>query len=173
MTIFLCGMMGSGKSTVGRRLAALTGRPFVDLDEEVAREAGMEIPDIFAREGEAAFRARELAALERATGEGEAVIALGGGAPCREEVMSLIARTGTMAYLRVSAGTAAARLAADSRRPLLPRGADGKVSAVGIDRLIAEREAWYLRAGLVIDADGRTPDDIAGEILGRLAEERP
>jgi shikimate kinase len=168
MTIFLCGMMGSGKSTVGRRLSAATGLPFVDLDDEVAKAAGREIPDIFAIDGEAAFRDMEIDALRRAVAAGDSVIALGGGTLCREEARSLIARTGRMAYLRMGPEALGRRLSADVSRPLLPRDGKGAVSVEGIARLIGQREPWYVMAEAVVDVDGRSPDDIAGEIRCRL-----
>ena len=77
--IWLVGLMGAGKSTVGRLLAERLGRAFVDLDDEIAREAGRSIPEIFEAEGEAGFRRREREALERA-GRTSHVVALGGGA---------------------------------------------------------------------------------------------
>ena len=126
MTIFLCGMMGSGKSTVGRCLAEADGLPFIDLDEEVEIAAGREINDIFSTDGEAAFRDMEIEALRRAVAAGDAVIALGGGTPCREEAQGIIARAGRLVYLRIGAVTLGRRLSVDTSRPLLPREGRGR-----------------------------------------------
>ena len=83
--VLLIGMMGCGKSTVGRLLAERMRLPLIDLDEEIARAAGKTIPEIFAQEGEAGFRARETAALERALAREDGVIATGGGIVTRAE----------------------------------------------------------------------------------------
>src|SRR4051812_8462078 len=80
--VWLVGMMGSGKSTVGKRLAARLDRPFVDLDERIETEAGRSIGDIFERDGEPAFRALESRVLARVADGPDAVVATGGGAPC-------------------------------------------------------------------------------------------
>src|SRR5205823_13604799 len=83
--VVLVGFMGSGKTTVGRELADRTGRPFIDLDDEIAADAGRSIADIFADEGEAGFRERESRGLEHALRQDDAIIAAGGGTPSRGE----------------------------------------------------------------------------------------
>src|SRR5450755_42182 len=83
--IFLVGFMATGKTTVGRILAARLGWRLVDLDDVIAREAGRTVPEIFEAEGEAGFRAREARALAAASAERRAVVATGGGAGCRED----------------------------------------------------------------------------------------
>ncbi len=98
--IVLIGMPGCGKTAVGRRLAAALGRPFIDADTEIEREAGCPIPDIFAAEGEAGFRARETAALARLGKGSGAVIATGGGCVTREENYPLLHQNGIIVWLQ-------------------------------------------------------------------------
>lgn len=97
--IVLIGMPGSGKSTVGRILAAALGRPFRDSDEEIVKEAGCPIPALFEREGEEGFRARERAAVARLSLTGGCVIATGGGAVLKEENLRALRRTGRLYFL--------------------------------------------------------------------------
>lgn len=98
--IVLAGMPGSGKTTVGRELAALSGKPFVDLDAEIVKRAGKPIPDIFAQEGEGAFRDLETEVLKEACARGGQIIATGGGAVLREENRAAMRRTGRVYRLR-------------------------------------------------------------------------
>lgn len=98
--IVLVGMPGSGKTTVGRKLAGLSGKPFVDLDGEIVKRAGKPIPDIFAQEGEGAFRDLETEALKAACAQSGQVIATGGGAVLREENRAALRRTGRVYRLR-------------------------------------------------------------------------
>lgn len=98
--IALCGMPSSGKSTVGRALAERSGRRFIDIDEVIATQADMEIPEIFAREGEEGFRARETAAIESVAAEQSAIIATGGGAVLRPENVRLLRHNGIICLLQ-------------------------------------------------------------------------
>ena len=97
--VVLIGMMGCGKSTIGRLLAGQMGLPLIDLDEEIARAAGRSIPEIFAAEGDAGFRIHETAALGRALGAGAAVIATGGGIVTRAENIELMREKGVVVWL--------------------------------------------------------------------------
>ena len=111
--------MGSGKSTLGRGLAARLGLAFVDVDTRVVAAAGCDIPSIFANEGEAGFRQRETQALAEALAGEAAVIATGGGAVLADANRSTMRDAGRVVYLRVDAATQLARLAGDTGRPLL------------------------------------------------------
>ncbi len=120
--IWLLGLTGVGKSTVGRALAARLGRAFADLDDEIAREAGASIAELFAREGEAGFRRREAAAVARAAA-GDAVVAAGGGAPCFGANREVMQRSGPTVWLRDGLDAILARVDVASR-PLLAAAPD-------------------------------------------------
>ncbi len=164
--IFLVGFMGSGKSTVGRLLAGRLGWSFADLDERIARAAGMPIPEIFAREGEPAFRRRETEALRAAAAERRTVLATGGGAACRDENLTLMLGAGHVAALAVSPAEAVRRAGAVSGRPLLDGAADPVEAAAG---LLAARQPFYARAHWRIETEGRAPADVAAEIAALVA----
>jgi len=168
--IFLVGFMGSGKTTVGRLLAARLGWAFADLDDRVVRAAGMPIPEIFAREGEPAFRRRETDALRLAAAERRVVLATGGGAACRDENLALMLGAGQVVALAVSPGEAVRRAGRTSGRPLLDGAADPGAAAAA---LLAAREPFYAQAHLRVETDGRSPAQIADEIAARLAAPGP
>lgn len=164
--IFLIGFMGSGKTTVGRLLARRLGWTFADLDERIVRAAGMPVAEIFAREGEPAFRRRETEALRAAAAERRTVLATGGGAACRDENLQIMLASGRVVALDVSAGEAVRRTGRASGRPLLDGAADPVAAA---DALLAGRQAFYARAHWRVDTDGRPPEQIVQEIANALA----
>jgi shikimate kinase len=163
--IFLIGFMGSGKTTVGELVAAQLGWAFADLDQDIAAAAGLTIPEIFAREGEAGFRRRETEALRAAAGGRRAVVATGGGAACREENLALMLSAGRVVALRVSPAEAVRRAGRRSGRPLLDGRADPLVAAT---ELLAARQPFYARAHLHVETDGRGPEDAARAVLAGL-----
>ncbi len=173
--ILLCGLPGSGKSALGGRLAARLGGAFVDLDEAVAAEAGRSIADLFAREGEAAFRDREGRALRAALEGAPAVIALGGGTLCRADHLVLARTRGTLVWLWADPAVLVARLEADERavpgrRPLL---AGGTITA-RVRQLLDERWAFYEQAHVRVDTTALSPDEAAERVermVGTLALE--
>lgn len=147
----LIGMPGCGKTTVGRALAALARRPFYDCDEEIAREAGLSVPDLIAREGENAFRRRETEALSRLTRLSGAVIATGGGCVTRRENRDLLRQNGRVYYLS---------------RPLRELTAEGRPISQreGIVPLFSAREPLY-RAWSDASVPVTHPEATAREIL--------
>ncbi|HEY3353192.1 MAG TPA: 3-dehydroquinate synthase [Polyangia bacterium] len=165
--ILLCGFMGTGKSTVGPLLAGALGRRFVDLDAEVTAAAGASVAEIFDREGEAGFRARERAALEHARGYTDAVVALGGGATATPAGLACARAAGPLVLLRASPAEILRRLGDPGGRPLL-RGAPDAGAAVR--ELLAARAPYYEAADLAVDTDGRDAPAVAAELAGRLAE---
>ena len=164
--ILLVGFMASGKSAVGRVLAESLGWRFLDFDQEVERRAGRTIPDLFHQEGEGAFRRLEAAVARELLGRRKAVLAAGGGWPCKEGRMEGLDPATASVWLKVDAAEAVERAARDGdTRPLL-RGADPRVRAI---ELLEARKGFYARAGLHVDTRDRSPSDIAREIQTRLA----
>ena len=166
--IFLIGFMGSGKTTVGGLLATRLGRIFADLDDLIVEAAGLSIPEIFAREGEAGFRRRETEALRAAAAGRGTVVATGGGAACREENLALMLASGRVVALEVSAAEAVRRTGRRSGRPLLDGSADPLSAAA---ELLAKRQAFYARAHLRIDTADLTPEEAGQAIVAGLGLE--
>jgi shikimate kinase len=145
-SLVLVGMMGAGKSTIGRRLSARLRLPFLDADTEIEAAAGMSIPDIFETHGEPHFRDGEARVIARLLDNGPAVIATGGGAFMREETRRRIQDKAVSIWLKADADIIMKRVKRRADRPLLQT-AD---PAGTIGRLIAEREPFYQHADLTI-----------------------
>lgn len=159
--IVLIGFMGAGKTTVGRRLAAVLNRPFIDVDQMIEADASRSIGDIFRADGEAAFRAMEADAVRRASGAKNAIIAVGGGAIVNRDNMEALRRSGTLVWLRVPLEDMTARAALEGGRPLLQ---DAEAAAA----LYEERLPLYSLADIIVDADGLGPDETAKAVKERL-----
>ena len=138
--IFLVGLMGAGKTSVGRRLARRLGKSFYDCDEEIEHATGVKIPVIFEIEGEAGFRAREAKMLAELAVRSEIVLATGGGAVLSEENRRLLAENGIVVYLRAGAADLWQRTRHDRNRPLLQT----EEPFNRIEQLFAERDPLYL-----------------------------
>lgn len=164
--IVLIGFMATGKSTVGRLLAARTGRTFVDLDAAVEAAAGTTVAEIFRERGEAGFRELESAALTRALAQPNTVIATGGGAACRDDNLKAMLAAGFVVALSASPEEVLKRVGPVSGRPLLDGAADPAAVAL---RLLAAREPFYARAHARLDTVGRSPESVAEAVLGALA----
>lgn len=170
MHIYLMGYRGSGKSTVGQRLAHRLGLPVVDTDAVIESTAGQSIREIFAAEGEDGFRAREQAVVEQvAATVTPCIIALGGGAVLRAANQQVIQRTGRVVWLTGSPDALLTRIQADTttaqRRPSLSRSSDYDE----IVEILAVRSPIYQRlANLTVDTDGRTPEEIVADIADWL-----
>jgi shikimate kinase len=117
--VYLCGLPGSGKSTIGAMLAKLRGQPFIDLDKMIEERAGMDIPAIFSSLGEPKFRDFENIALVQAASRGDSVIALGGGALERKDNRDIVLASGMLIWLQAPISLLAARTLNQSNRPLL------------------------------------------------------
>ncbi len=154
--LLLVGFMGAGKSCVGRRVAELLGRPFVDLDEAIATAAGRSIPEIFDAEGEAHFRELEREALEALATAPPSVVATGGGVVGSLENRQTLNLLGHVIYLQVSIEEALERVGDIIGRPLLANGPEAAA------RLLDGREELYRAvADAEIDTVGETVEDIA------------
>ncbi len=165
-TLWLVGMMGAGKSSVGAGLARRLGRRFVDADAEIEAAAGLRIAEIFAREGEAGFRAREREAILGLLGA-EAVVALGGGAFAQPGLAERLLAEGPVVYLRARPETLLERLGEAADRPLLA-GLGGEERRARLTALLAERAPAYARASLAIDTDGLPVEAVVEATLARL-----
>ncbi len=160
--LILTGMMGAGKSTVGRLVAQRTGRPFVDTDELVELAAGRSIPELFDAEGEEAFRAREAEALREALARAEAVVAVGGGAVVREDNRRVMRAGGEVVWLTANPSVLAERVAAVPGRPLISDQPDVEDRLAG---LCQARQSAYADCDRRIETAGLTPDEVADAVL--------
>lgn len=174
-SIFLVGLSGSGKTTVGRLLAARMSARFVDTDAELERIAGRSIPDIFANEGEAAFRALERQVVQHVSEDGPSVVSTGGGAPVDPTSRRMMHARGTIVWLDTATDVLLERLAQQGTddRPLLSDGggADGDRAddaRATLERLRAERGFAYAEADLRVDTSGLEQDQIAAMIAADI-----
>lgn len=163
--IYLVGMMGAGKSTVGVLLAEQLGCAFVDTDAEVEARAACTIAEIFEREGEARFRALEAEAIEAAT-EAGAVVALGGGAMAQPGMADRLCERGDVVWLRLTPEESLERVGTTDDRPLLA-GLDRAGRLAKLEALLSERQPYYSRAQHRVDA-GRAPDEVVRAIVASL-----
>jgi shikimate kinase len=163
-SIVLVGMMGAGKSTIGRRLSARLRLPFLDADTEIEAAAGMSIPDIFEAHGEPHFRDGEARVIARLLDSGPAVLATGGGAFMREETRSRISDKAVSIWLKADADIIMKRVKRRADRPLLQT-AD---PAATVGRLIEEREPVYRHADLTIWSRDVPHEKIVDECLEGL-----
>ena len=155
----LVGAMGAGKTTVAGLLAEAWGLPARDTDADIVAAQGRSIADIFVDSGEDAFRALERAAVAEALATHDGVLALGGGAVLDPATRELLAGH-TVVFLRVGLSDAVKRVGLGSARPLLLGNVRGRIKA-----LLDERTPVYESvATLVVDTDGRSPEDVAREI---------
>jgi shikimate kinase len=166
--IVIIGFMGTGKTTVGRLVAARLGRRFVDLDTVITEVAGKPIPEIFRADGEPAFRRLESEALGRALGDAATVLATGGGAACREDNLTMMLARGRVVALSATPEEVLKRAGRTSGRPLLDGGADQLSQARA---LLAAREPYYARAHVRVDTVGKAPEQVAAEVLAAVARE--
>lgn len=162
--IFLCGLPGAGKSTVGKLLAEMRGSPFLDLDVEIERVAGKSIPAIFQSEGEALFRRVESLCLNDALNLRDCVIALGGGALESERNRNAVRESGTLVYLKADTQTLASRIAHETHRPLLSKASSPDDLVHLLDELLIRREQSFQTADSCVTTDGKSPESIASEI---------
>lgn len=163
--IVLVGMMGVGKTTVGRKLASMLGLPFCDADEEIEKAAHMSIPEIFAQFGEAYFRSGERRVIARLVGEDGAperrVLATGGGAFADPETRALILSRAIAVWLDSDVDTLLARVGRKSNRPLLKTGNPREI----LTRLMAERGPAYAEAPIRIISGNQPHQATANAIL--------
>jgi shikimate kinase len=163
--IFLVGLMGAGKSTIGRHLAKSMGMEFVDSDHEIERRTGANIPLIFDIEGEAGFRQREKKVIDELTQRSSIVLATGGGVVLDPDNRTCLRERGKVIYLYATVEQLLARTAKDRNRPLLQT-ADPRAR---LEELLRARDALYREvADVVVDTGGRTARGAEREILAKI-----
>jgi shikimate kinase len=164
-TVTLVGMMGAGKSSIGRRLALRLGIPFVDADVEIEKAAGMTINDIFAVRGEAEFRAGEARVILRLLESGPQVLATGGGAFTNPDTRTAIGAKGISIWLKAEFDVLMKRIKRRHDRPLLKTDDPGAT----LRKLIEERDPVYALADLTVQSREVMHEKIVDEIVSALA----
>ena len=163
-SIVFVGLMGAGKSAIGRRLASRLGMPFVDADDEIERAAGCSISDIFELHGEAAFRDGERRVIARLLARPPHVLATGGGAFMDPETRAAIRESGISVWLRAELDLLVSRVSRRNNRPLL---AGGDPHAI-LQRLMAERHPIYAQADIVVESRDGPHEQTMETVLGAL-----
>jgi shikimate kinase len=164
-SVVLVGMMGAGKSSIGRRVALRLGIPFVDADAEIEKAAGMTIPDIFAAHGEPDFRAGEARVIARLLESGPQVLATGGGAFMNADTRALIAAKGISVWLKAEFDVLMRRIRRRHDRPLLKT----DDPAATLKQLMVERYPTYVLADVTVQSREIPHDKIVEEIVSALA----
>ena len=149
--LILVGMMGSGKTTMGKALARHLGKHFVDSDEEITKRTGVTVPHIFDIEGEAGFRSRETAIIRDLAGRDKMVLATGGGAVLAEENRALLERNGIVIYLRASVHDLWQRTRHDRNRPLLQT----RDPYAKLNELFQQRDPLYQQISDIVVQSGK------------------
>lgn len=169
-SVVLIGFMGSGKSTMGIKLSYRLQYALEDTDKLIECRMGKTISEIFAEEGEEAFRQMETELLEKLAGNrGQRVYSVGGGTPVRAANRPLLKKLGTVVYLRTRPETIYERLKGDTSRPLL----QGEDPLDTIRSLMAERETAYAEAAdVILDVDDMTADQVVESIARSVVQER-
>jgi shikimate kinase/3-dehydroquinate synthase len=163
-SLVIVGMMGSGKTTVGRRLALRLGLPFVDVDQEIVQAAGMPIADIFARHGEDHFRDGERRVMNRVLAGGPGIVATGGGAFMNAATRARIAETSISIWLKADLDTLMRRVRKRATRPLLQT-----ADPVGtMQRLLAEREPIYAQADVTVYSREASHETVVEDVIRAL-----
>ena len=165
-TIVLIGMMGAGKTCIGRKLAERLGLPFIDADQEIADAAGCSIPDIFARHGEAAFREGERRVIGRLLEEPVHILATGGGAFMSEQTRSKIRDKAISVWLRADIDLLLRRVARRNNRPLLQQGDPRQV----LEKLMAERYPVYSEADIIVDSMDGPRDTMVNKVYDAIVD---
>jgi shikimate kinase len=165
-SIVMVGLMGCGKSAVGRRLGAKLGLPFVDADEEIEKAAGKSIEDLFADHGEPYFREGERKVLARLLRSGPQVLATGGGAFMNPETRAAIALSGISVWLKADLPLLVRRVAKRANRPLLKSGDPEEV----MRNLMEARYPVYAQADITVESRDVPHEVIVWETLERLAK---
>ena len=162
MNIYLIGMMGTGKSTLGKTLSKKMQKPFIDLDSEIEKTGGNSVSEIFDRDGEERFREMETEQLKQYS---ESVVACGGGIVLKLENRHFIKENGIAILLTASLGELSQRLSDSDNRPLLAN----DITEEALTKLWLERQLDYLNtADFTIETGGKNPEELSEEIFLRI-----
>lgn len=161
MKLFLIGLMGSGKSVMGKRISQSVQLPFIDLDDEIEKEEGLKISEIFSTKGEDYFRTLEAASLRRHSERKEFVMATGGGAPCFHDNMNFINQTGTSIFLDTPIKDIVSRMGSRQKqsRPLLANVPEEELEQK-LNSLAQKRLPFYHQAHIIINGATATAWDV-------------
>ena len=168
-SLVMIGLMGAGKTTVGRRVAQRLGLPFADADSEIEKAAGKTIPEIFEDHGEQHFRDGERRVIARLLDSGQQVLATGGGAYMNEETRRNISRTGVAVWLRADLDLLMKRVMRRSNRPLLNTADPDAV----MRKLIEQRYPVYALADIIVDSRDVPHNAIVNDVLKSILEGPP
>lgn len=170
MNIILCGMMGAGKTTIGVKIADITGRRWYDTDEIIVDRYG-KISDIFEYYGESHFRKLETGIVKELSEKDGLIISTGGGLVLKKENNELLQKNGKIIFLRASLETLSKRLKVDGTRPLLQTSTESIRDRLA--KLLKERAPVYEHvADYIVDIDGKKPEEIAKEIIALIDEKQ-
>lgn len=162
--VVLVGLMGAGKTSIGKRLAKLLHLPFADADAEIAKAAGLSIPDIFRLYGEPAFRGGERRVIKRLLREGPKVLATGGGAFMDPETRAAIGKSGISIWLRADIDVLVRRIGRRDDRPLL---AEGNPRTI-LENLMKQRHPVYAEADIVVDTGDESAEATVEKVIVAL-----
>lgn len=165
--LFLCGMMGTGKSLIGKHLASLLNLPFTDLDMQIEMDLGKKIPQIFEEKGESGFREIEKRMLIQYLNQPKGVLALGGGSLQNQELVDLIKNSGILIFIDTPIKVLLSRLKKSNRRPMVNGlGMDGL--KILIEKLMEERKPFYNQADLIISGEAKNYETTTDLIIKEL-----
>lgn len=165
--VFLCGMMGSGKSTIGKQLAVELGATFKDMDDLIELKMNMSIPEIFEKLGETSFREAEKNLLIEESQRNDGVLALGGGSLQNQNLVDHVKLQGWLVFLDTPLTTLVERLRRSQNRPMIDNTASGLENR--LNRLLEERLPLYSQAHIKIKTDGLSTKEIVTAIRKQLA----
>jgi shikimate kinase len=165
-TVALVGLMGAGKSAIGKRLALRLGLPFVDADDEIERAAGCSIAEFFEKYGEQEFRAGERRVIARLLDETPHVLSTGGGAYMDPETRALMRAKALTIWLRAELDVLFERVKKRAHRPLLRQGDPREI----LDRLMQQRYPVYAEADIVVDSTAQPADRTTEQVIDALRE---
>lgn len=168
-TYFLCGMMGTGKSAIGRKVADKLILPFHDLDILIEAEAEMKIPEIFEIKGEPFFRKLERELLSGFAGNSPGILALGGGSLQDQEITDLVKNSGILIFIDTPLNILVKRLAKNEKRPMIHDLKQHELR-LKVEKLLKERMPFYSQAHITIKSAKMTVEETSDKIIEKLIE---